>query len=375
MHPNTILVFKRILWLALVFLGLVVKLYWLVILFLWCSLCYVIVQYGLHKIAHERIRKTLSLLAVSLFVFILSIGIKMFVVEIFKIPSDSMKNALMPDDVILVNKLAYGPKLPGGVDEILWLNLIVHALDYPRKDKKVRNWPYRRLAGYQSIRRGDILVYEPDRTYFMVKRCVAISGDTLKIEDGGIRINGEKIKDPETVLKSYKITLENRKGFYAQLDSIDQDIELVHNPNSANDLWVNLTHNQKRTLDRLDGVNLLKRKDTTTNAEVKLFANTGSNSWTSDTMGPFVIPEKGLKIKLDSYTYPLYKNTLINYEGVFIMEDANGFFDKDGNQITSYVFRHNYFFLMGDNRDASLDSRFFGFIPEAQIVGKVQHIL
>jgi signal peptidase I len=101
-----------------------------------------------------------------------------------------------------------------------------------------------------------------------------------------------------------------------------------------------------------------------------IFPNTDNNAWNVDYFGPLYVPNAGSVIKLDSATYPLYERAIKVYENNPSLETKDGKYYIDGKEITSYTFKYNYYFMMGDNRHNSLDSRFWGFVPETNIVGK-----
>ncbi|WP_187269415.1 signal peptidase I, partial [Algibacter pacificus] len=118
--------------------------------------------------------------------FLIVVALKIFVFGVFKIPSSSMKNALFPKDVILVNKLKYGPRLPRSPFDIPFVNIGYYFNENAKKRFKEYWWPYKRLSGTASIEQGDVIVFNSpwEKDFILVKRCVAISGDTLHIENG-----------------------------------------------------------------------------------------------------------------------------------------------------------------------------------------------
>jgi signal peptidase I len=212
--------------------------------------------------------------------------LRVFVVESYRIPTGSMENTLLAGDFLFVNKYVYGPKVP--FTEI-------------------------RLPGVDKVERGDIIVFKfpKDRSLNYIKRCVAISGDTLQIHDQQLIINNKPVTLPP----------------YAQY--IGQRV-----PAGEGDYMI-----------------------------FPQFSN-----FNKDNYGPIRIPRKGDVIRLDATTFPLY-SSLVADEGHEVSLQGREVF-IDGAPVQQYTVKENYYFAMGDNRDNSLDSRFWGFLPEKDLVGQ-----
>jgi signal peptidase I len=207
-------------------------------------------------------------------------------VESYRIPTGSMEKTLLAGDFLFVNKYVYGPKVP--FTEI-------------------------RLPGVDKVERGDIIVFKfpKDRSLNYIKRCVAISGDTLQIHDQLLIINNKPVTLPP----------------YAQY--IGQRV-----PAGEGDYMI-----------------------------FPQFSN-----FNKDNYGPIRIPRKGDVIRLDATTFPLY-SSLVADEGHEVSLQGREVF-IDGAPVQQYTVKENYYFAMGDNRDNSLDSRFWGFLPEKDLVGQ-----
>jgi signal peptidase I len=212
--------------------------------------------------------------------------LRVFVVESYRIPTGSMEKTLLAGDFLFVNKYVYGPKVP--FTEI-------------------------RLPGVDKVERGDIIVFKfpKDRSLNYIKRCVAISGDTLQIHDQLLIINNKPVTLPP----------------YAQY--IGQRV-----PAGEGDYMI-----------------------------FPQFSN-----FNKDNYGPIRIPRKGDVIRLDATTFPLY-SSLVADEGHEVSLQGREVF-IDGAPVQQYTVKENYYFAMGDNRDNSLDSRFWGFLPEKDLVGQ-----
>lgn len=366
---------KKGLFLISLCVPILLKISWLTLFILLCILIYLLTAYLLNKVGNMPLRRALKGVFLFFFVFILSIATKMFIGEIYRIPSNSMMNTLFPEDVILVNKLAYGPRLPRKPSDIYWVNLLFYLNRNSRTIKKKNWWPYRRLRGTNHIKRGDILVFEPDRTFSMVKRCEAIAGDTLSIVQGLVQIKGFEYSEPLTVVNTYDLELENGARFYKYLDSSKFQLHVLKGSKVEDRLRVSLSNKQKSLLKEDRSVATIEKQIDSSKDGKELFTMFNKQQWTLDNMGPFVVPKKGMKIILDRFNFALYEKTFNSHEGLTLEQKPDGYYDTTGKKVSSYTFTKDYFFMIGDNRKNSVDSRYFGFMPEEAITGKVQCVL
>jgi signal peptidase I len=227
--------------------------------------------------------------------------VKMFVVDAVYVPSHSMEQTLLPGDYVLVNKLVYGATTPKHVP-------FSHS-----------EFPFFRLPKLNSINRGDVIVFEvpaevnpvlSSQTIYYVKRCIGIGGDTVKIENGTVSVNGKSMSFPA-------------KG--------------------------NVMPMSKNEIDR------------------RLFPQ--GAQFNIDNYGPIVIPKRGDSIHLTEANYSQWE-TLIRREGHCIERRAPSEIFIDGKPMMIYEIEKNYLFVLGDNRHQSYDSRFWGFLPEESVVGE-----
>ncbi|MFY0715239.1 signal peptidase I [Seonamhaeicola sp. NFXS20] len=352
------------------FLGL----FWLCIVVLIVALVY----RGVNYIKHKFIRKTANVLFSFLMLLFLAIGVRVFIVDIYLIPSSSMENTLYPKDVILVNKLKYGPNLPRSPYEIPWLNLFYFLQDNSKEAVTEKIWPAKRLTGTSEIKQGDVVVFKNFRKdVVLVKRCAAIAGDTLKIIDGEVYTNKVHYRAPSHIRNTYAFKVNTPKWFYRAIDSLHINSS-VYGINKDSD-WkeAELSYLEMETLKDL---NLIDSVQKSPEAYIlnkrKLYGRGGENqAWTLDNYGPVVVPKAGMEIRLTNETFRLYRGVIKHNEGVFIKRDKNNIFKVKGKPITSYTFKKNYYFMLGDNRKQSRDSRYFGFLPEEKIIGKATCIL
>lgn len=311
------------------------------------------------------------------FIFIIFIvviiNLKLIAFDIFKIPSSSMENTLFPNDVIVVNKLKYGPRLPRSPFDIPLVNMAYYFNDTARKRIKEYWWPYKRLSGMTTIKQGDVMVFNSTwrKDFILVKRCVALPGDTLNIKDTKIYTNNNLFTEPNAVRKNYKFKVKNKTVLYKALDSFSDNTNLKNSDGKFAE--ASLTSYQLGHLKKQDYINSVKIQVDTFVSE-KTFVKLPSLKFTFDNMGPITIPNKGLQIVLNKETFSLYEKAINSSEGCKIKQVNNQYY-IDGIKVTSYTFKNNYYFMMGDNREGTLDSRRWGFIPESHIISKVQCVL
>ncbi|MBU2903436.1 signal peptidase I [Arenibacter algicola] len=353
-----------------VFYGLL----WLSFAILFLAIIYRTGSHLVQQIKYSVLQKWINRVLIVLSIFALSIGIKLFVFDIYRIPSGSMEDTLFPGDVILVNKLIYGPKLPRSPFEISWVNLLFYLNSRARAKMEQDWWPYKRFEGSKEIEQGDILVYQFSKTIFVVKRCVAVAGDSLAIVNGEIFTDNKKFRPPETIKNNYLIKIKNKRRFYRQLDSLDLNTGIFRNGTTSFWLNGNLSYKQRETVEGLAGVQLVKKELDTFSQNKGLFAMPWDTQWTLDNLGPLVVPKKGMTVCLNPFTFGVYKKVLHEHEKV-VCEETDGVYYVNGKNIDQYTFKQDYYFVMGDNRKGSMDSRYIGFIPKENIIAKVQCVL
>lgn len=358
----------------LVLFPLLFGLYWLSALMLLGLGSYWLIKAGISKIKFAFLKQILKVLVGILYLFILIIAIKIFLFEIYKIPSSSMEETLFPGDVILVNKLAYGPILPRSPLEIPWLNLFFLLNDDLKETIDKPWWSYRRLKGAKEIKQGDILVYELKPSFFVVKRCVAVAGDEFQVIDGVVYTNRKIYPDAEAVKNVYDFKVTQRRIFYDRLDSLELGSSVSLKGNSRSMFTGDFTFSEKEWVKTIPGVDNMKLAIDTVHSERTLFATPPESYWTLDNLGPFKIPKKGLTLSLNPVTFALYAKILKKYEEVGLAEKSGRYY-INGTQVKEYTFTKDYYFMMGDHRKGSIDSRYVGFMPKENIIGKAPVVL
>jgi len=348
-----------------------------------------------------------------IFAVIVVTFINIFFIQAYQIPSSSMEKTLMTGDHLFVSKLAYGPKMPQRPLSMPFMHNVFPGTQAKCYSDLIKS-DYRRLSGFGKIERNDIVVfgfphgdtvlskvpvddyythariegrdytirtYGPvvirpvDKKDNYVKRCVAIAGDTLTVINGQVIVNGI----PQEAFPGIQMTYSVRTSGQPINQKILQDLDI--NPS---DYWFDarmpgypylpLNAEAVEKLSKLPVV-----EELTPNIDVfppdypdsqsMLFPFVSSFEWTRDNYGPLWIPAKGSTVELTPDNLPLYRRIITAYEGHQLSETSDGIL-IDGEKATAYTFAQDYFFMMGDNRHNSLDSRYWGFVPEDHVVGK-----
>jgi len=359
----------------------------------------------------------------AIFAVVAATLIRTFVFEAYTIPSPSMEKTLLVRDFLFVSKLSYGPRIPntplsvpfvhnympGGsgrksYTEILKLPYIRWFATYPeRGDVVVFNFPLGdtviNLPDWQSkhpyyqlcreLGNGDVdkgrqlvladpdqyplAVHPVDKTDNYIKRCIAIAGDTLQLINSEVYVNGKKSPLPPYSQMDYQ--LETTSALDADIAKSEYGVD-IFDPSQCRVLGGNkyLMTLTAKAVDKMKTSGLVKsimpEVDTSTAVYRPEFENyVWYNKWSTDNYGRIWIPKKGSTIVLDTNNYYIYERAIRVYEkNEFFMKD--GKFYLNGKEVNDYTFKMNYYWMMGDNRHQSQDSRFWGFVPEDHIVGK-----
>ena len=337
----------------------------------------------------ERQSKTVEWIDALIFAVIAATLIRMFFFEAYTIPTSSMEKSMLVGDYLFVSKLSYGPKLPNTPLSIPFTH---HTLPFTRQTKSYSEaikWPYKRIAGTGEIKRDDIIVFNfpagdtvisgwenPDYYYQIrnrarayqamspelsyskavqlarnslhkefeiiarpvdkrenyIKRGVGMPGDTLEIRHGQLYVNGKMSDNPEKLQYKYKV---------------------ITNGTS---------------------INRIKLRDLGMDADPDIVPFDPEHyPWNVDNFGPLYIPKKGDVVELNLKTLPLYSRIIEGYEGNEL-KVVDSLIYVNGKVVDRYEFKMDYYWMMGDNRHCSSDSRYWGFVPEDHIVGKAYFI-
>ena len=347
-----------------------------------------------------------------IFATVVATLVHIFVFQMYVIPTSSMEKSLLIGDYLYVSKVTYGPQMP---NTPLSFPFVHHTMPFSQTKKSFSEaikWPYHRLKGLRPIRRNDVVVFNfpagdtvllenQSVTYYdvlrsyeasfgkeegrrrlnaeytvisrpvdkrenYIKRCIALPGDSLEIRNGEAWINGQP-QEPVPGLQ-YQYVVQTAAPF-TQYALEKLGIREYSGNGSVYYMWI--TDEVAERLRGMKNVTIVRRHYYAPNTDV--FPQWDEPRWSQDNYGPIWIPKRGATVALTPENLPLYERIITAYEG-HTLEQRDGVILIDGAPADSYTFGMDYYWMMGDNRHNSADSRFWGFVPEDHIVGKASFV-
>ncbi|TVT42957.1 signal peptidase I [Hymenobacter setariae] len=319
-------------------------------------------------------------------------------VEAYVIPSESMERSLLVGDYLFVSKLHYGPITPQTPLQMPLTHQTIPILGGVQSYSDLIQLPTYRFPGFSSVQRNDVVVFHvpheqqrpADLRTFLIKRCIAVAGDTLVIRHGQVFLNGQPgaiAGQPQTTYfmevpapndEVRQALRDQRVVDYTQPDGMPA---VVTNPETGKtgyylscpaDVAAYFRRQSYVKALTVAGSNL---PDGTLFPDAADFHVSDAKSavsrrWQLDDYGPLPVPKKGQTVHLTPANAAIYYKIIAQYEHNQGVTWQNGMIQQNGRPLTSYTLKQNYYFMMGDNRHNSEDSRFWGFVPEDHVVGK-----
>ncbi len=351
----------------------------------------------------------------AVFAVVAATLIRTFIFEAYTIPSGSMEKTLLVKDFLFVSKLSYGPRIPNtplsvpfvhnympvtngkSYSELVqfpyirWFGSMpkrndVVVFNFPAGDTVIHREGFESLVPYIDVKRaaerGDrdakmiladgenypVVSHPVDKTDNYIKRCVGVSGDSIEVRHNVVYLNGVRQEPPPYAEQLYKVEVTAPA---LDMDVMKSEYDLDFEKGDYSSIGGNIYRMLLTTVakDKMQKNGLIKNIEPLDGLERDVFPYDTLHNWTMDNFGPVWVPKKGTTIQLTPENFNIYERAIRKYEHTDL-EERNGKYYINGQENSSYTFKMDYFWMMGDNRQGSQDSRKWGFVPEDRIVGK-----
>lgn len=333
-----------------------------------------------------------------LFAVVAATIVHTYIMQPFTIPTSSLEKTLLVGDYLFVSKFHYGARTPMTAVSFPMVHDTIPVLGVKSYLNKPQ-LPYFRFPGFQEIETNDIVVFNwpvdtvrmfmdrsgqhydkpVDKKSNYVKRAVGIPGDSVEIVNGDVYVNNELLELPGRAREQFSYTGTtngqgfNRQNLYERYDITDY---FGYDPNTNRFMIKAMTQESFERFKNHPNVASIERYTSDPGeGESRIFPNNKKVNWNQDNMGPVYIPKKGETVDMNLESFSLYRRIIEEYEGQEMGYDNELSVNQtqvllNGEPLESYTFKQDYYWMMGDNRHNSEDSRYWGYVPENHVVGK-----
>ena len=318
-----------------------------------------------------------------LFALYVAGGMRALFFDLYQIPTASMEGNMRVGDNLIVSRTGIGMRIPFTPVAIPILAQKTLPFSQIPGFSSTIQLPYMRLPGWTDIHNNDVVVfnwpadgeeYPIDKKDNYVKRCVGIAGDSVNIIEGQVYINGNALPIVNKTQTVYEIALNQTltTEFLAEYDLGDCQVLDLNAKRYMIRTWKeNAEAISKNSM--VDSIKTAKKYYAEASSQMFLASSHRDSidfASTIDNYGPFYLPKRGDKINLSPQNFDFYARAINTYEKGSITQDGTSFYNEALEKITEYTFKYNYYWMMGDNRYNSLDSRMWGYVPETHVIGK-----